>query len=145
MAVKNISNDQKKIIWSIAKKQLGIGKDELYAAIFGMFEAERMSALTFSQAEIFIGELRRRAEHLGPDKLTEPQYRKIMAMVRNFGWKPEGLRTWLRRVTKSEDAPQGIENVRWLTVEQARKVITGLEQILKYNANHVPEKANGIQ
>ena len=123
---KTITAIQKKIIWSIAKKQLGISKDELYAAIFGMFEAERMSALTHAQAELFIGELRRRAENLGPDKLTAPQYKKIMAMTRSFGWSAEGLRTHLRRVAKADDA-------RWLTVEDARLVITGLEKILAYN------------
>ena len=129
MPVKTITAAQKKIIWSIARKQLGIQRDELYAAIFGMFEAERMSALTYAQAELFIGELRRRVAGLGPDRLTEPQYRKIMAMTRSFGWKPENLRAWLHRVT-------GIEEVRWLTVEQARNVITGLERILKYNEEH---------
>lgn len=127
--VKTITAVQKKIIWSIARKQLGLRSDELYAAIFGMFEAERMSALTYAQAELFIGELRRRAAGLGPDRLTEPQYRKIMAMTRGFGWKPENLSAWLRRVT-------GIDEVRWLTVEQARNVITGLERILKYNEEH---------
>ena len=127
--VKTITAAQKKIIWSIARKQLGLRSDELYAAIFGMFEAERMSALTWAQAELFIGELRRRAAGLGPDRLTEPQYRKIMAMTRSFGWKPENLRAWLRRVT-------GIEEVRWLTVEQARNAITGLERIVQYNERH---------
>ena len=34
------------------------------------------------------------------------------------------LRAWLRRVT-------GIEEVRWLTVEQARNAITGLERIVQ--------------
>jgi hypothetical protein len=135
VAAKTITATQKKIIWSIAKKHPGISKDELYAAIFGMFEAERMSALTYFQAELFIGELRRRAENLGPDKLTAPQYKKIMAMARSFGWSPEGLRTHLRRVAKVDDA-------RWLTVEQARLVITGLEKILKYNENH-PERSEG--
>ena len=127
---KTITAAQKKIIWSIAKKQLGISKDELYAAIFGMFEGERMSALTHSQAELFIMELRRRAENLGPDKLTGPQYKKIMAMARSFGWSAEGLRIHLRRVAKVDDA-------RWLTVEDARLVITGLEKILAYNARAV--------
>lgn len=137
MAAKGITDAQKKIIWSIAKKQLGIGKDELYAGIFGMFEAERMSALTYAQAELLIGDLRRRAAGLGPDKLTEPQYKKIMAMTRKFGWEPDGLRSYLRRVT-------GIEEVRWLTVAQARDVITGLERILKYNEKHAREP-DGIQ
>ena len=127
--VKTITAVQKKIIWSIARKQLGLRSDELYAAIFGMFEAERMSALTYAQAELFIGELRRRAAGLGPDRLTEPQYRKIMAMTRSLGWKPENLSAWLRRVT-------GVDEVRWLTVEQARNVITGLERIVQYNERH---------
>jgi hypothetical protein len=129
MAAKTITATQKKIIWSIARKQLGISKDELYAAIFGMFEAERISALTYSQAELFIYELRRRAENLGPDKLTAAQYKKIMAMARNFGWTADGLRKHLQRVAKVDDA-------RWLTPEQARFVITGLEKILKYNEKH---------
>jgi hypothetical protein len=137
MAAKNISAAQKKIIWSIAKKRLGIGKDELYAAIFGMFEAERMSALTYSQAELLIGEMRRRAENLGPDKLTAAQYKKIMAMTRAFGWSVDGLRTHLRRVAKVDDA-------RWLTVEQARLVITGLEKILKYNEKRTKETEGSL-
>ena len=68
MPVKFITAIQKKIIWTIAKKQLGISKNNLYAAIFGMFEAERMSALTYSQAELFIGELRRRAAKLDKER-----------------------------------------------------------------------------
>ena len=126
MAAKSITDAQKKIIWSISRKQIGIPKEELYAAIFGMFGAERMSALTYAQAELLIGEMRRRSENLGPDKLTEPQYKKIMAMTRNFAWTPEGLRSYLQRVT-------GIEEVRWLTVSQARDVITGLERIQVHN------------
>ena len=129
MQVKMITAMQKKIIWAIARKQLGIDKDELYAALFGMFEAERMSVLTWAQAELFISELRRRAARPGPEVLTGAQYRKIMAMARGFGWRPETLREWMRRVT-------GVEEVRRLTVEQARKVITGLERILKYNREH---------
>ena len=136
MAAKIITTAQKKIIWSIAKKQLGINKELLYAAIFGMFGAERMSALTYSQAEIFISELRRRSVNLGPDKLTEPQYKKILAMAHEFKWKPDGLRKYLRRVVKVDD-------VRWLTVDQARNVITGLEKIREYKANHT-EAANGV-
>ena len=136
MTVKYISAAQKKIIWSIAKKELGIEKDNLYAAIFDMFEAERMSALTYSQAEVLIGELRRRTANLGPDKLTEPQYKKILAMVRKFGWTAEGLRNHLRRAAKVDD-------IRWLTVAQAREVITGLEKILKYNEKHA-EASNGL-
>ena len=134
---KTITDAQKKIIWSISRKQLGIGKDELYAAMFGMFEAERMSALSYAQAELLIGELRRRAEHLGPDKLTEPQYRKIMTMARKFGWQADGLRSYLRNVAKVDD-------VRWLTVAQARNVITGMERIREYNEKHETEKANGV-
>ena len=88
-----------------------------------------MSALTYTQAELFIGELRRRTAGLGSDRLTEPQYRKIMAMTHSFGWKPENLRAWLHRVT-------GIEEVRWLTIEQTRNIITSLEHILKYNEEH---------
>lgn len=138
MTVKTISAAQKKIIWAVSKKQLGIAKDDLYAAIFGMFEIERMSALSYAQAEILIAELRRRAERLGPDKLTEPQYRKIMAMARNFSWTPEGLRSYIKRVAQVDD-------VRWLTVTQARDVITGLERILKHNEKNIPvEAADGV-
>ena len=137
MATKTITNAQKKIIWSVAKKQLGIGKDELYAAIFGMFEIERMSALSYAQAELLIGQLRRRAAGLGPDKLTEPQYKKIMSMARNFNWTPEGLRSYVKRVGKVDD-------VRWLNVSQARDVITGMERILKHNEKQTTEAADGL-
>jgi hypothetical protein len=135
--MRSVTAQQKKIIWSIARKQLGIASDELYAAIFTMFEAERMSALTYEQAEILISELRRRSVSLGPDKLTEGQYKKIMAMIRAFGWTPDGVRSYVRRVA-------GVDDVRWLTVEKARNVITGLERIRRYNENKRCEAAHGV-
>jgi hypothetical protein len=137
MPVKFITAIQKKIIWAIAKKRLEMSEDNLYAAIFSMFKAERMSALTYSEAEIFIGELRRRAANLGPDRLTEAQYRKILGMARKFNWTAEGLRKHLRRVAKVDD-------VRWLTPAQAREVITGLEKIQKRNEERSRESTNGV-
>ena len=135
MAEPQITTAQKKIIWTIARMRLGMGKDEVYALLFDMFEAERMSALTSAQGDVVIRTLRRLEERYGPGRASGPQVAKIMAMARGFGWGMRGLREWLRRTT-------GVEDPRWMTVRQARDAIAGLERILAWNRGK--EGADGV-
>ena len=125
MPAKNITQQQKKIIWSIARKGLKLDDSTLYACIMEMFGAERMSALTAAEADILIRELRRKDNNLGPDRLTPLQYRGIVRRGEELGWTQEQLYKFIKQET-------GSDALEWLTVAQARFVITGLEKVKKW-------------
>lgn len=127
---KVITAEQKRTIWGLAKKALHIDDETLYAMICETFGCERMSAMTFVQADVFIKELRRHAAKLGPDRLTETQYRKIKLSANELKWTREGLAKYVKNQT-------GIDNLAWLTVAQARVVIAGIEKIKKWHGNKV--------
>lgn len=138
-APRNIDVKQKKIIWSLAKKGLSMESDDLYAMIMAMFSAERMSALTYYQAELLIKELRRRIDGLGFDRLTPLQYRGIKRRATDLCWSGDGLKKFVKVET-------GVDNISWLTVAQARTVIAGMEKIKKWRDNHPKEeKIDGVQ
>lgn len=130
LAPKTITSEQKRTIWGLAKKALHIDDDVLYSMICETFGCERMSAMTFVQADFFIKELRRHAAKLGPDRLTEAQYRKIKLSASELKWPPEGLMKFVKAQTK-------VDRIEWLTVAQARYVIAGLEKIKKWHGNRV--------
>ena len=133
-----IDTRQKRVVWSIAKKALQIGDEELYAIIFRMFEKEHMSDLLRSEAELLISELQRLDAGLAFDALSVSQYRKIMGMAAEFGWSANALSKYLEKEV-------GVSNPRWLGVRQARIAITGLEKIRAWREVHAAEDAsNGI-
>lgn len=129
-APKAITVEQKRIIWGLAKKALKISDYTIYAMICETFGCERMSALTYAQADIFIRELRRHAAGLGPDRMTEPQLRKIQASAKDLGWTSDGLAKFVKAQT-------GVDNLAWLTVNQARALITAIEKIKKWHHTKV--------
>lgn len=136
--VKMISPQQKKIIWSIAKKSLQMDSETLYTVIFRMFEKEHMSELIHVEAELLISELKRLVAGLSVDALTEPQYRKIMGMATEFDWSAPALAKYLENEV-------GVSNVKWLDVRQARIAITGMEKIRSWRKqNEIKEVKNGV-
>lgn len=138
-APKNIDAKQKRVIWSLAKKGLGMESDMLYGLIMQMFSAERMSALTWHEAELLIKELRRKMNNFGIDRLTSLQYNGINRRAQAFGWSRTGLKKFIKNET-------GVDDISWLTVEQARIVITGMEKIKKWRElNPKTEAVDGIQ
>ena len=133
-----ITKKQITIIWSIAKKMLQMDRDTLYSVILRMFEKESMKTLTSAEAELLIHELKRNAAGLSYDALTEPQYRKIMGMAAEFGWSALRLREFLEKEVRVSEA-------KWLDVQQARVVITGLEKIRAWREqNGEKEAADGV-
>ena len=134
-----IGAQQKRVIWSIAKKALKMDGDALYAVILRMFEKEHMSDLSNAEAELLIAELKRLDAGLAFDALTVPQYRKIMGMAAEFGWSARGISQYLEKEV-------GVSDPKWLNVRQARVAITGLEKIRAWKENHPEEAAaDGVQ
>ncbi len=134
-APKNIDAKQKKIIWSLARKELGMDSETLYALLMEMFSVERMSALTWNQAEIIIRELRRKATGTSLEGLTVLQYRGIMHRAAALGWSRQGLLKYIKNET-------GVDEVSWLSVGKARIAIAGMEKIKKWREKN--PKAEGI-
>ncbi|MEG1912773.1 MAG: phage protein GemA/Gp16 family protein [Cloacibacillus sp.] len=121
---KNITAQQKKIIWSIARKGLNLDDSTLYACIMEMFSVERMSALTAAQADLLIQELRRKEYKLG-ERLTPMQYRGILRRAEDLGWTRKQLYDFVKKET-------GVDALEWIGVQQARFVITGMEKVKKW-------------
>lgn len=136
-AARPIDARQKRIVWGIAKKAPGMDDEALYAVIFRMFDKEHMSDLLACEAELLISELKRIDAGLARDALTTPQYRKIMAMSAEFGWTTEGLCRFVKKET-------GVEHVKWLSIWQARSVITGLEKIRAWKERNPGGDACGL-
>lgn len=134
METKMISASQKKIIWALWKKELGLGDSLLYARLLETYGVERMSALTYLQADSVIRGLRRVQYGLGPDRLTPDQYRALSAYQASLGWDGAHLRNYIRRQV-------GVDEPKWLSIRQARSVLAGLENIKR----HKERKENGLQ
>ncbi len=136
MAYKQISANQKKIIWAIWRKEIKGDDETLYTLLLERFDAERMSALSCKQADDLIRDLRRHQLNLGPDRLSPDQYRAIFGYAKYLGWTPQHLRNYMRQHA-------GVDDARWLTGAQARAILTGMEKIKQHEAKK--EQPNGVQ
>lgn len=128
MAAYKASGAQMRAIFALGKK-LGMDTDDLHAIAYRIGGVESLKSLTAREAGRMIDELRRRAGEPvrgpgtgSPSRATGPQQRMIYALTREMGWadQPERLRGYLRRCS-------GAEDVRFLTPQQASRVIDGLK------------------
>jgi len=128
---KQITLQQKKIIWSLWKREINQDDSLLYAMIQEQFQCDRMSALSYQQADLLIRRLRSTAAHLGPNRLTAAQLGEIHRRRREFGWSESTLREFCKHTT-------GVDLLEWLGVAEARNLITALEKLRRrgYGAQH---------
>lgn len=132
MTAAPITVQQKKILWTLARA-INLSRENLYAAICEGWGRERMSALTAKEADLLIQELRRKQAALGPDRVTPAQQDAIRAYMRRLGWDKLHLTNYVKKRA-------GVDRVEWLTVRQARAILTGLEKIRRKE-----EKDHGLQ
>lgn len=127
MAAYKASAGQVKAIWALGRK-LGMDADDLHAIAYRISGLESISALTGREAGRMIDELKMRAGEKpntpgsGAGRLTDAQRRMIVVLTRDLGWmdQPERLRGWLYKFV-------GVDDVRFLTVRQAIRVIDSLK------------------
>lgn len=129
MAAYKASAAQIKAIWALGKR-LGMDADDLHAMAYRFCGLESISALTGREAGRMIDELKVRAgerpgvptHSTGDARATGAQRRMIAMLTRDLGWmdKPERLRGFLRKYA-------GVDDVRFLTAQQASRVIDGLK------------------
>ncbi len=129
MAAYKASAAQIKAIWALGKR-LDMDEDDLHAIAYRISGLESISALTGREAGRMIDELKARAGErpgvprcsMGGTRATDAQRRMITVLTRDLGWidKPERLRGFLRKYA-------GVEDMRFLTVQQGARVIDGLK------------------
>ena len=133
-----ITAHQKKTIWALWKKEIGQPDSTLYAMIMAQFGCEHMSAMSRRQAELLIRGLRRLALRLGPDRLTAAQHGEIHRRRRALGWPEATMDRFCEKVT-------GVGMIAWLTVAQARCLITALEKLRREGYGARKEESGGVQ
>ncbi len=127
MAAYKASAGQIKKIWAMGKR-LGMDKEDLHAIAYRVSGNEHISTLTGREAGRMIDELKMRAGEKtnapigGEGRATGAQQRMIAVLIRDLKWidQPGRLRGFLRKYA-------GADDVRFLTAQQASRVIDGLK------------------
>lgn len=137
--IKQITPTQKKIIWAIWRKEIRSDDEALYAALNERFGVERMSAMSVSQADAFIRDLRRKQIGLSVDRLSPDQYRAILSYAKYLGWDTAHLHNYMKQQVD-------VDEIRWLTSAQARAILTGLEKIKRHQEKKIGQGCDdGVQ
>lgn len=129
MVTYKASAGQIKAIWALGRK-LGMDADDLHAIAYRISGIESISSMTGREAGRMIDELKMRAGQKpnapgsGAGRLTDAQQRMISVLIRDLRWidQPGRLRGFLRKYA-------GVDDVRFLTVQQASRVIDGLKSM----------------
>lgn len=127
MAATAITTKQRQKIYAM-KNALRIGEDELHDIVRGLTGCESIRELSGRQAIRVIDRLNVLAgvEKDVPNRATEPQQFCILRLAREMGWagKPSRLRGFL-------EAKAGVSDVKFLSKDQARRIIEALKAIQK--------------
>lgn len=118
---------QVQLIFTLGRS-LAMDDEDIHGLAYNIAHVESIRSMTRREAGRMIDILKDRAgqkpggEATSPNRATQAQRGKIYALTREMGWsdQPERLRGYLRRVC-------GVEDVRFLTPQQAGKVIDGLK------------------
>lgn len=110
------------------QRQHGMSKDDLYAVVAQVSGGDSISALTKEQGIRLIDRLERLGGRPMPQprehRATDPMLGKIRALERTLGWhtEPQRLQGFMKKLT-------GVDNLNWLTKQQAGKLIEGLKRM----------------
>lgn len=126
----------------IARKQLGLADDD-YRAILERVTGRRSSTECGAhQLDALLAEFRRLGWQPtkgkpGKPRSAKPQIRMIYAVFEDLkpflasGGDPNTLRSFVRRQTKTQATPDGVDAPEFLDSEQATKVLEGLKAWLR--------------
>ena len=122
-----LSKAQSSKIYSMAR-QIGADGDELHDIVYGLTGSESIKGLSKRQAIRVIDRLNVLAgvEKDVPNRATPEQQYFILHLAKEMGWAgdPARLRGFL-------EAKAGVSDVRFLTLDSARRIIEALKAIQK--------------
>jgi hypothetical protein len=129
-----ITQAQIKKLWAVSR-ETGLDETLLHDLVWNITGKEHIPEMTKEEAIHVIDWIEEHKENR-PDMATKRQIWKIDQLSKELGWnEPKHLRGFLRKYAK-------VEHTRWLTKEQASKVIEGLKAILKKQTPQ-PGASNG--
>lgn len=127
MMAAGLTNAQISKIYAMAR-QIGVNGDELHDIVFGLTSCESIKGLSKQQAVRVIDRLNVLAgfEKGVPNRATPEQQFFIQRLAKEMGWSgdPARLRGFL-------EAKAGVSDVRFLTLDSARRIIEALKAIQK--------------
>jgi hypothetical protein len=115
-----LTKPQLKKIWATAR-ELGMDKDLLYSVVQHLTGSDSISSLTIAEANTVIDFLTNQAI---PGRATKQQIWKINRLAEELGWddNPSRLVGFIKKYA-------GVENIKWLTSNQAWRIIEGLKKM----------------
>lgn len=121
------TNAQLRMIFGMAKR-IGMGDDELHCMVQGLTGEESIRRLNSRQAARVIDRLNALAGNSRdiPNRASAAQQRLIQKLAEEMGWagEPARLRGFL-------EAKAGVSDVRFLSIDAARRIIEALKAIQK--------------
>lgn len=122
---------------AIARKQLALHEDSYRAILMRITGAESAASLGPSQLDAVLAEFKRLGwkakKGTGRPMSAEAQVRMIRAVWADIrphltsGGDEAALRAFVRRQTRTEARPEGIDNPEWLRGSDANRVLEGLK------------------
>jgi len=142
---KQMSELQKALVQkaAIARNQIGINKEAHKIMIYNRYGVESSTDLNEKQLADLIGVYVRKYDWKPKkskkkrkySKAKNPQVRMIFGLwteLYELGEvkdpSREALREWVRRMTKSDEQPDGCGDPDWLTPEQSQQLVESLKQ-----------------
>lgn len=122
-----MTNAQIRMIYAMSKR-LGMDRDELHCMVHGLTGCDSIRALSVKQGVRVIDRLNVLAgvESEAPNRASKAQQRMILRLAEEMGWlgEPARLRGFL-------EAKTGVSDVKFLSIDSARRIIEALKAIQK--------------
>lgn len=122
-----MTNAQIRMIYGMAKR-IGMNNDELHCMVHGLTGCDSIRSLSASQGARVIDRLNVLAgvEREPPNRASNAQQRMILRLADEMGWlgEPARLRGFL-------EAKAGVSDVKFLSIDSARRIIEALKAIQK--------------
>lgn len=135
----SITKAQLRMLWVLAK-ECNLDEVDLHSIVYREAGQESISTLTKAQAIEVIDalvKLKQGQTVTAAGMATEKQIKLINHLIEELGWdnNSKRLQGFVKRIAK-------VDNVSWLTVEAASKIIVGLKAILKQEQEKAVCKTN---
>ena len=126
------SDKARRLLFGVAR-EYGIDKNLLYERIENEFNQKSISKLTDNQIYTLVDKLKgKNTQHNigrhGAGRLSQAQHKLILEYADILGWTSNSkrLQGFIRKYSRVDD-------INWVTVKQASKIIEGLKKLIERN------------
>lgn len=112
------STAQLRKIYALAREK-GIDNENLHSLLYNICKKEHLSEITITEAVKLIDSLSGKEV---PGRATGRQIYFIQSLAKEFGWNEKRIAGFVKKVG-------GVDNIHWLTKQQASAVIEGMKKL----------------